>query len=104
MPAQGTPRELGPVAERVLVWVAQERKKNERAHSYAYKTPDDDIRAIELCALATREAAMFFDLYGIGDPDAPAAQVQDERRAPGRLPEAEGCCRCDPCFCGDCRG
>ena len=79
MPAQGTPRELGPVAERVLVWVAQERKKNERAHSYAYKTPDDDIRAIELCALATREAAMFHDLYGMETPDAPSTSLRDER-------------------------
>ncbi len=35
------------------------------------------IRKIELCALATREAAMLYDLYG--DPGAPAPQVQDER-------------------------
>ena len=91
---QGTPRELRPVTERVLAWVATVRQHG--------GVDREDVRAIELCALATREAAMFFDLYGIGDPDASAAQVQDERRAPGRLPEAEGRCGEGRCHCGGC--
>lgn len=29
---------------------------------------DDDLRRIELCALAAKEASMFFDFYGIDAP------------------------------------
>ena len=52
----GTPRELLPITEQVLCFVAAERLLR-RLHP-------DDIRRIELVALATREACMFFDLYG----------------------------------------
>jgi hypothetical protein len=54
-PLHGTPQALRPVAERVLAWVARQRLVG-----YRY---EDDLRAIELCALATVEAAMFHDLY-----------------------------------------
>jgi hypothetical protein len=54
----GTARELGPIAEKVLAWVAIQR-------SQGFGVPADQLRRIELCALATREAAMFFELYGM---------------------------------------
>lgn len=76
MTALGTPRELRPIAEQVLAWVAGERKQLGQMVS---GTPHEQmLRKIELCALATIEAAMFHDLYG-GMPDATSAQVQDER-------------------------
>jgi hypothetical protein len=60
----GTARELRPIAEEVLAWVAAERQANVgKRHRMAVHP--DDLRRIELCALATREAAMFFDLYGV---------------------------------------
>jgi hypothetical protein len=88
----GTPRELLPVTEQVLAWVAAARAR--RADGRCPHATADDIRRIELCALATREAAFFHDLYGPeplsrghfchgdchhGDDDAPAPEVQDER-------------------------
>jgi hypothetical protein len=77
----GTARELRPIAEQVLAWVVAHRL------SGVCGIHADDLRRIELCALATIEAAMFFDLYGVrtgridhtgGDSHAPAPQVQDE--------------------------
>ncbi len=55
-PHEGTPRALIPVTERVLAWVANQRRLGLQT--------DDDLRAIELCALATREACFFHDMYG----------------------------------------
>jgi len=103
---EGTPRALLPVTERVLAWVASERR-----HTRVLGSPTpEDLRAIELCALATREACFFHDLYGGiprtghidhrgGDPygeewNAPAPQVCVQRRAPGRVPPPEGGCGC----------
>lgn len=63
MTSPGTARELRPVAEEVLAWVSRER--NWKSEWEVLPPSDDDIRRIELCALATREAAMFFDLYGV---------------------------------------
>lgn len=64
----GTPEALIPIADSVLAWVA-----GMRALADSAKAPDpvaiDDIRRIELCALATREAAMLHSLY----PPPPAA-------------------------------
>jgi hypothetical protein len=54
----GTAKELLPIAEQVLAWVIIERKRRCRIHP-------DELRRIELCALATREAAMFHALYGM---------------------------------------
>ena len=55
----------------MLAWVARQR----RFHTGSLGRPvydgtlldEDIVRAIELCALATREACMFFDLYGIAE-------------------------------------
>jgi len=68
----GTPRELRPIADQVLAWVATHRN-NEWPGRDA--PSDDDLRRIELCALATREAAMFFDLYG-GNPSGETTDPQ----------------------------
>ena len=54
----GTAREIGPIAEQVLAWVIVERKRRCRIHP-------DELRRIELVALAAREAAMFHALYGM---------------------------------------
>jgi hypothetical protein len=70
----GTPRELKPIADLTLAFVAN--AKNRRARGLCVHATDDEIRRIELCALATREAAMFFDLYG-GTLDATPPQVCD---------------------------
>lgn len=85
MSSEGTARALLPVTEHVLAWVARTREHG--------GVDLNDLRAIELCALATREAAFFHDLYG-GNPDAAAPQVPDERSAPGRVPPPEGVCGC----------
>ena len=59
----GTLRARKPIAERVLAWVAVERDFQRRGvHSHVSA---EDLRRIELCALSTIEAAMFFDLYGL---------------------------------------
>lgn len=58
-PNGGTPRAIGPIAEEVLCWVASQRGTPELRRP----TPDE-LRRIELCAQAAREAAMFHDLYG----------------------------------------
>jgi hypothetical protein len=68
-PSGGTPRELLPITEQVLAFVARVRKSG--------GVDLNDLRRIELCALATREACYFHDLYG-GD-SAAAPQVQDQR-------------------------
>jgi hypothetical protein len=58
----GTPEALIPIADQVLAWVAGMKDLARAAH-----VPDDmvmdDLRRIELCALATREAAMLHSLY-----------------------------------------
>ena len=55
------------MSEQVLAWVARQK----HLAGAASRQPDpallDDLRRIELCALATREACMFFDLYGIAE-------------------------------------
>ena len=113
----GTPRELLPIAEEVLVWVSRQKT---RLHQHeqvfasaaekgwdvgdadeALQPRRDTIRRIELCALATREAAMFFDLYGIrphghldfigGDPHGETADPQGQRSEAEGLPGAQGC-------------
>ncbi len=56
----GTPRAIGPIAEQVLAWVAWQRASTSPERASA-----DDLRRIELCAQAAREAAMFHDLYGL---------------------------------------
>ncbi len=67
-----------PIAEQVLAWVQRERQSRAveaemlEAWSSGFegyiREREDEIRRIELCALATREAAMFFSLYGDGTP------------------------------------
>jgi len=66
----GTPGELRPLAEQVLVWVQRER---------SWKSPEDvlmpsedDIRRIELMALAVREWSMFLTLYGLNQKESHA--------------------------------
>ena len=61
----GTARAIFPIAEQVLAWVATRRRYNV-AHDELF-IPDDDLRRIELTALAAREAAMFHELYGEGE-------------------------------------
>ena len=58
----GTPRAIGPIAEQVLAWVALQRQVP--TLELRRITPDE-LRRIELCAQAAREAAMFHDLYGL---------------------------------------
>ena len=58
----GTPRAIGPIAEQVLAWVALQRQFP--TLELRRITPDE-LRRIELCAQAAREAAMFHDLYGL---------------------------------------
>ena len=79
----GTPRAIGPIADQVLAWVALQRRFP--VLELRRITPDE-LRRIELCAQAAREAAMFHDLYGQlnptghldfigGDPHATAPQA-----------------------------
>ena len=56
---KGTPRALLPITEQVLAFVARYRARG--------GIDLNDLRRIELCALATREACYFHDLYGSGD-------------------------------------
>ena len=59
----GTAREIGTVAELVLAWIAVQRNPGTPVpHDRISK---DDLRRIELVALAAREAAMFHELYGM---------------------------------------
>jgi hypothetical protein len=81
----GTPRALLPISDEVLALVARHRDGTAELRRL---TPDE-LRRIELCALATREASRFFDLYGGSLAAAP--EVPEQRSAPGGLPEAEGC-------------
>jgi hypothetical protein len=60
----GTPRAIGPIAEQVLAWVARHRADPYLLQGEESLDPDD-LRRIELCAQAAREAAMFHDLYGL---------------------------------------
>jgi len=64
----GTPRNLVPIAEQVLAWVANERAPRNDPSFPGYVS-NDDLRRIELCALATREAAMFHDYLGVDDAE-----------------------------------
>jgi hypothetical protein len=66
----GTPRAILPIADQVLAWVARQRAlwadHLENTPELVLCAPSlDEIRRIELVALAAREAAMFFDLYGM---------------------------------------
>jgi len=67
----GTPRAIGPIADQVLAWVALQRRFP--VLELRRITPDE-LRRIELCAQAAREAAMFHDLYGL-ESDATAPQA-----------------------------
>ena len=101
----GTPRELLPIAEEVLAWVARERRHVSSmfdGDDIGYRAQMDHIRRIELCALATREAAMLFDLYGGrapsghidhigGDPHGETASSQGQRSEAEGIPGAPGC-------------
>lgn len=94
----GTPRELLPITEEVLAWVSKQRRMFQAAKladTVAGRSYEKHLRRIELCALATREAALFFDLYSIGlrtghldhiggDPHGETADPQGQRS------EAEG--------------
>lgn len=77
----GTPRAIGPLADQVLAWVAAQR--DERTRTLHSVDRVAEIRRIELCALAAREAAMFHDLYGLtgleGGPHAARPGLRDER-------------------------
>jgi len=92
----GTPRALLPITEAVMVWVAHQRSGRAELRR---QTPDE-LRRIELCALAARDIAMFHDLYGEGSPSAAAPEVQEQRRETGRLQAPEGVggcgCSCEP--------
>jgi hypothetical protein len=55
MKHNGTPAALKLIAEEVLVWV------KEAAPYWS----DDELRRIELCALAVIEWSMFLELYGL---------------------------------------
>lgn len=79
MGTDGTSRAIGPIADEVLAWVARERGMFQRLEDQfgryfpeqstaGIKARLDDLRRIELCALAAREAAMFHDLYGLKEP------------------------------------
>jgi len=67
MAEEGTPRAIGPIADQVLAWVASIRREPivTMIDSGASYPTEDELRRIELCALAAREAAMFHDLYGM---------------------------------------
>ncbi len=61
----GTPRAIGPLADEVLAWVADQRApRNDPDFPYDH----DSLRRIELLALAAREASMFLSLYDIKVP------------------------------------
>lgn len=107
----GTPRAIGPIADEVLVWVAREQKTfRELKDNFRRQFPQqylggidrhlDEIRRIELCALAAREAAMFHDLYGIGVPHATTPEVPEQRGASGGLPQAPEGGQGQPPGCG----
>jgi len=56
----GTPEELGPIADLVLEWVAAQR---EPRCEMRRPTPDE-LRRVELCALATRGMSMMASQFG----------------------------------------
>lgn len=62
-PADGTPRALGPIAREVLARVAFARKY--RAEGKNVPLSDEDLRRIELCALATLDISMLASLYAV---------------------------------------
>jgi hypothetical protein len=65
MDNDGTPQALRPIAEQVLTWVASERQVDDGWSVI----PADDLRRIELCALAVIEWSMFHDWLGWRPPD-----------------------------------
>jgi len=87
----GTPRELLPIANATLAWVNAQRHGMQELRR---PTPDE-LRRIELCALATRDAAMLYDLYGGRAPTGhidhiggdPHGETEDSQ---GQRSEAEG--------------
>ncbi len=69
---KGTPRELKPIAEQVLAWVARQRELHnppEPIHGYPVRriglVNKDHLRRIELCALVAMNVANFADLYDL---------------------------------------
>jgi len=64
---RGTPRELKPIAEQVLAWVADARRKAELwGDGTNFRSPTlDELRRIELCALVAINVANFADLYDL---------------------------------------
>lgn len=79
MGTDGTARRIGPVADNVLAFVADKRAHREhpRPGVRQITVTDDDLRGIELCALAAREASMFHDLYGLEGNGATAPEVPE---------------------------
>ena len=71
----GTPEELRPIAEQVLAWVARHRVDPYLLQGEETLEPDD-LRRIELCALAVREWSLFLTLY------APKPEDEDGLRTP----------------------
>ena len=59
-----TPAELVPISEQVLAWVAYQRQ-----HAGFINIGADNLRRIELCSLATREAAFLHSMYPGPDTD-----------------------------------
>jgi hypothetical protein len=66
----GTPRATKEIAEKVLAWVRERRDFNQALteHDEAWIDPDD-LRRIELCALATQNLALFNELYPYTDQE-----------------------------------
>ncbi len=54
----GTPHELRPIADKVLLFVAEMRELGTNDPVWI-----DDLRRIELCALAVREWTMVLEMY-----------------------------------------
>lgn len=57
----GTPSELKHIARQTLQWVAKARLQGSIVGIYVSPT---DLRKIELCALATLNMAMLYEVYG----------------------------------------
>jgi hypothetical protein len=85
----GTPRALKPVAEATLAWVAQQRE-NRTIRKYTPSVPtDDELRRIELCALAALDVAAFEILYTPTQEvelHADGEEAQGQRGAPEGVP------------------
>ncbi len=84
----GTPRELKPIAEQVLAWVAFQRNHGDLEMLFQ----EDALRRIELCALVTMNVASFADLYDLqirelSLENGEVAKVAEERMLDDNLEE-----------------